>query len=160
VLETAARAGALETVLVAQERLSSYTDVLDDLAPTVTLLTLPLAAMSDVVGFDIHRGVLGFGRRPVNPPLDTLLGTLPGEAPWLVLEGLTNTDNVGACFRNAAGLGADAVILDPTCADPLYRRALRVAVGHSLTVPWTRAPMVEVIETLGDHGIRRIALAL
>ncbi|MEO1272586.1 MAG: RNA methyltransferase, partial [Myxococcota bacterium] len=115
------------------------------------------------VGFPIHRGLLALGARPPEAlSVEALLAGLASEEPAtvLVVEGLTNTDNMGACFRNAAALGAQAMLLDSTCCDPLYRRAIRVSAGCALTVPFGRAPSVELLQALKRHGFYTVALAL
>jgi tRNA G18 (ribose-2'-O)-methylase SpoU len=117
--------------------------------------------MCEVVGFDIHRGLLAVGVCEEIPPVKALLASLPERATVLVLEGLTDHDNVGACFRNAAGLGADAVLLDDRCCMPLYRKSIRVSVGHALSVPFCeRTPMPELIEALKAEGFECVALSL
>lgn len=104
----------------------------------VTIYVVPEPVMPAVVGFNFHRGVMACGRRPPEPPLDRLLQ----EARTLVvLEHVSNQDNVGAVFRNLAGLaGTDsAVLLSADCCDPLYRKAIRVSCGHALRIPFRRA---------------------
>ncbi|MCV7179390.1 rRNA methyltransferase [Mycolicibacterium sphagni] len=92
--------------------------------------------MAEVVGFHLNRGVLGAARRPRElAPADVL----DGARTVAVLEGVNDHENLGSIFRNAAGLGVDAVIFGAGCADPLYRRAVRVSMGHALLVPFARA---------------------
>ncbi len=92
--------------------------------------------MDAIAGFHIHRGILAFGRRgPVTDP-DALLAGLGERAVVVGLYGIANHDNMGGVFRNAAAFGARAVLLDPTCCDPLYRKAIRTSVGASLTTPF------------------------
>ena len=90
-----------------------------------------------IAGFPFHRGVLASAYRRALPAVAHVLA---GAELVAVAEGLTDHENVGALFRNAAALGVDAVLLDPTTADPLYRRSVRVSLGHVLRVPWTRVP--------------------
>jgi tRNA G18 (ribose-2'-O)-methylase SpoU len=90
-----------------------------------------------VAGYDVHRGCLAAAERLEETAADALLGR-PGPRALVVLEEVADPDNVGAVFRNAAALGADAVLLSPGCADPLSRKALRVSVGASLAVPFAR----------------------
>src|SRR5262249_2011625 len=91
----------------------------------------------NVVGFNFHRGCLAVGERGAPPPLSSLLD-LPGRRILLVLEDVTNPDNVGAVFRNAMAFAADGVLLSPGSADPLYRKAIRVSIGASLYIPFAR----------------------
>jgi tRNA G18 (ribose-2'-O)-methylase SpoU len=94
--------------------------------------------MDGVAGFPIHRGILAVGRQGPKPTPMELLAGLPERALVVGLIGLANHDNVGGVFRNAAAFGADAVLLDQTSCDPLYRKAIRVSVGASLTLPFAR----------------------
>ncbi|MDF0529821.1 RNA methyltransferase [Tsukamurella sp. 8F] len=93
--------------------------------------------MAEVVGFHLNRGVLAAARRPA--PLDPA-DLLAGARTVIVLEGVNDHENIGSIFRNAAGLGADAVLFGPRCSDPLYRRAVRVSMGHVLLVPFATLP--------------------
>src|SRR3954470_19300128 len=93
--------------------------------------------LSDVVGFRVTRGVLAAASRPQPLDPETLIATSRRIA---VLEGLNDFENLGALFRNAAAFGVDAVLLDSTCADPLYRRSVRVSMGHVLQVPFAVLP--------------------
>jgi tRNA G18 (ribose-2'-O)-methylase SpoU len=103
------------------------------------------ALVADTVGFALHRGVVAVARRP--PPADPrqMLAHIAASsnrkgAPRVIaiLEGLNDHQNVGALFRNAAAFGVSGILLDPTCADPLYRRSIRVSVGHVLHTPFAR----------------------
>lgn len=92
--------------------------------------------MAAIVGFHLNRGVLAAARRASEPSLADLVAAARTIA---VLEGVNDHENVGSVFRNAAGLGVDAVVFGSGCADPLYRRAVRVSMGHALLVPYVRA---------------------
>ena len=96
------------------------------------------AVMSAVTGFPIHRGVLAVGLRGPEPEPAALVPPAPAPALVLGLAGLTNHDNVGAAFRNAAAFGADAVLLDAASCDPLYRKSIRVSAGSALIQPFAR----------------------
>lgn len=113
--------------------------------------------LSEVVGFRVTRGVLAAASRP--QPLDpsSLLAT---ARRIVVLEGLNDFENLGALFRNAAAFGLDAVLLDPTCADPLYRRSVRVSMGHVLQVPFAvlPGPWPAALGRLKAHGFRLLAM--
>jgi tRNA G18 (ribose-2'-O)-methylase SpoU len=112
--------------------------------------------MARVVGFHLNRGVLAAARRP--PPL-TLSDVLVGARTVAVLEGVNDHENLGSIFRNAAGLGVDAVVFGAGCADPLYRRAVRVSMGHALLVPYARAADWPAdLNILRDGGFRLLAM--
>ena len=103
------------------------------------------AVVSGTVGFALHRGVVAIANRPSPARAGTARGrcrcnTCEGGVPRLVavLEGLNDHENIGALFRNAAAFGVSGILLDPTCADPLYRRSIRVSVGHVLHMPFAR----------------------
>jgi tRNA G18 (ribose-2'-O)-methylase SpoU len=93
--------------------------------------------LARTVGFHLNRGVLAAADRAPEPALGPLLAA---ARRVLALEGVNDHENLGALFRNAAGLGVDAVLLGPRCADPLYRRSVRVSMGHVLRVPFVTVP--------------------
>jgi tRNA G18 (ribose-2'-O)-methylase SpoU len=105
------------------------------------------AVLAATVGFDLHRGAVASAHRPT--PLDAHeLATR--SRSLLVVEGVNDHENLGALFRNAAAFGVDGVLLDPSCADPLYRRCVRVSMGHVLRVPFavaTRWPLRDLDHT-------------
>lgn len=104
-----------------------------------------------VAGFDVHRGVLAAVTRP---PLRSASAVLAGSARVAVLEHLTDQTNLGALFRSAWSLGMDAVLLSERCADPLYRRSVRVSMGEVLRVPWARLkPWPAASEQLGGFEL-------
>jgi len=112
--------------------------------------------MADVVGFHLNRGVLGAAPRPVELSTPQVLD---GARTIAVLEGVNDHENLGSVFRNAAGLGVDAVVFGLGCADPLYRRAVRVSMGHALLVPYAwSANWPHELETLRDNGFRVLAM--
>jgi len=115
---------------------------IEALRPVLDPLDVPVYAvdkwlLSDVVGFRVTRGVLAAADRPAPVAPAALLATARRLA---VLEGLNDFENLGALFRNAAAFGVDGVLLDPRCADPLYRRSVRVSMGHVLRVPFAVLP--------------------
>lgn len=91
--------------------------------------------MAAIAGFHLNRGVLAAAHRP--PPL-TVPEVLAGARTVVVLEGVNDHENIGSIFRNAAGLGVDALLFGARCSDPLYRRSVRVSMGHALLVPFAR----------------------
>ena len=112
--------------------------------------------MAQVVGFHLNRGVLGAARRAPEP---TLPQVLDGARTVVVVEGVNDHENLGSIFRNAAGLGVDAVVFGSGCADPLYRRAVRVSMGHALLVPYARAAHWPAdLDTLRQRGFRLLAM--
>jgi tRNA G18 (ribose-2'-O)-methylase SpoU len=112
--------------------------------------------MAQVVGFHLNRGVLAAARRVPEPSIAQLVD---GAHTIAVLEGVNDHENLGSIFRNAAGLGVDAVVFGSGCADPLYRRAVRVSMGHALLVPWARtADWPADLVLLKDSGFRLLAL--
>jgi tRNA G18 (ribose-2'-O)-methylase SpoU len=116
--------------------------------------------MDAVAGFHIHRGILAIGRRAPEPPAVDLLAGLGERALVLGLFGIANHDNMGGLLRNAAAFGVDAVILDATCCDPLYRKAIRVSVGAALVTPFARLePGEDALALLGRFGFAAIALS-
>jgi tRNA G18 (ribose-2'-O)-methylase SpoU len=111
-----------------------------------------------MTGFHLHRGALASMHRP---PLVTPQSLLRDAARVIVLEDIVDHTNVGAVFRSAAALGVDAVLITPRCADPLYRRAVRVSMGTVFQVPWTRLePWPSGLQVLRDHGFTVAAFAL
>jgi tRNA G18 (ribose-2'-O)-methylase SpoU len=113
--------------------------------------------LSEAVGFRVTRGVLGSADRPPPTDLPTLLRA---ARRVVVLEQLNDFENLGALFRNAAAFGIDAVLLDPRTADPLYRRSVRVSMGHVLRVPFARLPepWPKSLELLQSRGFQVMAM--
>jgi tRNA G18 (ribose-2'-O)-methylase SpoU len=114
------------------------------------------SVLAEVAGFDVHRGVLACADRPA--PAD--LGTVAAEARTIaVLEGLNDHENLGAIARSARALGVDALMLDPTCADPWYRRTVRVSMGEVLALPVVRsADWPGDLDRLRGFGFTVVAL--
>lgn len=133
---------------------------LDELATDLAGLDVPVFAtsiqtMSDVVGFHLNRGVLAVADRAPVPSLDEIAGR---SRVLAVLEGVNDHENLGALFRNAAALGVDGVLLGAGCADPLYRRSVRVSMGHVLRVPFAPVPWPEALGDLRRSGFHIAAL--
>ncbi|MGH3413187.1 MAG: TrmH family RNA methyltransferase [Marmoricola sp.] len=111
-----------------------------------------------VTGFHVHRGALASLRRR---PLPSLEEVVAGARTVLVLEDVVDHTNVGAMFRSGAALDVDAVLLAPRCADPLYRRAVKVAMGAVFAVPWTRLPdWYDALPDLSARGFTTVAMSL
>jgi tRNA G18 (ribose-2'-O)-methylase SpoU len=112
--------------------------------------------MADVVGFHLNRGVLAAAPRPGELTVEQVLD---GARTVAVLEGVNDHENLGSIFRNAAGLDVDAVVFGTGCADPLYRRAVRVSMGHALLVPYAWATVWPAdLTILRDKGFRLLAM--
>ena len=112
--------------------------------------------MAQVVGFHLNRGVLAAARRVPEPGVAQVVD---GASTVAVLEGVNDHENLGSIFRNAAGLGVDAVVFGSGCADPLYRRAVRVSMGHALLVPYARATSWPAdLMLLRENGFRLLAM--
>ncbi|KAF0848070.1 TrmH family RNA methyltransferase [Nocardia caishijiensis] len=112
--------------------------------------------MAQVVGFHLNRGVLAVAPRPAELTVDAVLD---GARTVAVLEGVNDHENLGSMFRNAAGLGVDAVLFGDRCSDPLYRRSVRVSMGHVLRVPFASVPRWPGgLELLRERGFQIIAL--
>lgn len=122
----------------------------------VPIYTAPLSVLTKLVGFPLTRGVLCAMRRRAEPPLEAVCAQARRVA---VLEDVMNPTNVGAIFRSAAALGMDAVLLTRACADPLYRRAIRVSMGNVFLVPWTHVG-ADWSARLHRLGFRTAAMAL
>lgn len=128
---------------------------LDPVPDGVATYVAERALLAEVCGFDVHRGVLASAERLPEPPLDQVLTA----TRLVVVEGVGDHENLGALFRTAAALGVGGVLLDGRCADPLYRRSVRVSLGWSLHVPWCRVePLPHVLGQLADAGFTTVAL--
>ncbi len=159
-----------EGVLVAQRMLASrfsprallgtdrrLGELADDLAGCgVPYYRASAEVMAEVVGFHLNRGVLAAAPRPAEL---TVPEVLQGARTVAVLEGVNDHENLGSIFRNAAGLDVDAVVFGAGCADPLYRRAVRVSMGHALLVPYARAESWPGdLKLMQDNGFHLVAM--
>jgi len=114
--------------------------------------------IEQLTGFHLHRGALAAMQRPVLP---TVADLISDARRVIVLEDIVDHTNVGAIFRSAAALGVDVVLVTPRCADPLYRRSIRVSMGTVFQVPWTRIdPWPKGIDVLKRTGFTVAAMAL
>ena len=160
VLAAAAERGVIEAVLIDRKRADGLSPILQRLGPATPVYVAAQAVLDAVVGFHIHRGVLAIGLRPPEPDPAILLRGLPATSTVLALFGIGNHDNMGGLFRNAAAFGAGAVLLAEDCCDPLYRKAIRVSVGATLTTPFARfAPQSDPISVLEAAGFEPLALS-
>lgn len=157
VVRRAVEAGfAPRSFLMAPRWLDGLADVLATTDAPCYVLSEALA--EEVTGFHVHRGALAsLARRPL-PRVEEVLA---GARTVLVLEEIVDHTNVGAILRSGAALGVDAVLLAPRCADPLYRRAIKVAMGAVFTMPWTRLPdWYDALPGLSAAGFTTVALTL
>ncbi|NGZ99805.1 RNA methyltransferase [Nocardioides sp. W3-2-3] len=157
VVRRAVEAGfTARSFLMAPRWLDGLGDVLDRSDAPCYVLSEALA--EEVTGFHVHRGALASLERR---PLPSVEEVLDGARSVLVLEDLVDHTNVGAILRSGAALGFDAVLLAPRCADPLYRRAIKVAMGAVFSLPWTRLPdWYDALPDLSARGYTTVALTL
>ena len=138
------------SVLVASENLELYAEIIRRCGD-VPIYAGEAQMLKQLTGFPLTRGVLCAMRRPKLPSVEVLLENAHRIA---VLEEIADHTNVGAVFRSAAALDVDAVLVTPSCADPLYRRSVRVSMGTVFQIPWTR--IGENVSDWPDAGMRRI----
>jgi len=142
--------------LMAPRWLDGLADVLDGSDAPCYVVSEELA--EQVTGFHVHRGALASLERR---PLPSVEEVLDGARTVLVLEDIVDHTNVGAILRSGAALGVDAVLLSPRCADPLYRRAVKVAMGAVFTLPWTRVEdWYDALPALSSRGFTTVAMTL
>lgn len=129
---------------------------LERLTPDVDIFLLDTPQFAALTGFNLHRGCLALAERP-RP--QTMVRAIGDARLIVVLEAVSDADNVGSVFRNVAAFGAGAVLLSPTCCDPLYRKSIRTSMGASLIVPFARLMHWERdMDALRDAGFARVAL--
>lgn len=164
VITRALAAGHLPRSILVQEKwLAEVESLLVDSGVAAPIYVVTDAVAEQLTGYAVHRGALASMHRPELPPLADVL---TDARLVLILDDIVDHTNVGAAFRAAAGIGADAVLVSPRCADPLYRRSVRVSMGTVFQVPWTRlpdgrgGPWATSREVFRDAGIHLAALAL
>jgi tRNA G18 (ribose-2'-O)-methylase SpoU len=153
VLRRALRAGYRpRSYLVDEKRI----DQVADLAADAPVYAATPAVLDRATGFHVHRGVLGsFHRAPLRDPESVIAAA----GRLAILEDVNNHTNIGAVFRDAAALGVDAMLLSPTCADPLYRRSVRVSMGEVFAIPYARLePWPEALALVRAAGFTLLAL--
>jgi tRNA G18 (ribose-2'-O)-methylase SpoU len=151
-----------ESLLLSARAHRTLGDTLAALPDEVPIYVAERSVLEGIVGFDMYRGVLALCRREHEPSFDDVFPPLAAAGPEalvVVLEGLTNHDNVGGIFRNAEAFGADAALLCPRVCDPLYRKAIRTSMGATLCVPTVRAEVWPApLEALRAAGFTLVAL--
>jgi tRNA G18 (ribose-2'-O)-methylase SpoU len=160
VLERALRAGHVPRSVLALG--ASETEALKLLEesghPEVPVFVGPGELLAELTGYILHRGLIASINRPPLPDAHALLA---GARRVVVIENVVDPTNVGAIFRSAGAIGADAVLVTPRCSDPFYRRAIRVSMGTVLQIPWTRVgEWPELGPLLHERGFHTAALAL
>lgn len=148
--------------LMAERWLADLAGLLDQVGAgtdgDVPVYVAPADVLEQVTGFHLHRGALAAMHRP---PLAPVASVIAGARRVAILEEIVDHTNVGAAFRSAAGLGVDAVLVTPRCADPFYRRSVRVSMGTVFQVPWTRIESWPAgLAELREAGFVVAALAL
>ena len=149
-----------ESTLILDARLPGMAATLAKAPPDMPVYVASREVIDRIAGFPLHRGVLAIGARGDTPEPGELLSGLPSQSVVLALVGIANHDNLGAIFRNAAAFGAAAVLMDATCCDPLYRKAIRVSVGAALKVPFAVSGTREqLVSALAGAGFDQVALS-
>jgi tRNA G18 (ribose-2'-O)-methylase SpoU len=147
---------AVRSVLLNDAAHRDLGDVLKRLPDGTPVYVQPRPAFQEITGVDFHRGCLALVHRPADRSVESVVGL---GSPLVMLEDVTNADNVGGVFRNAAAFGAGAIVLSPTCCDPLYRKAIRTSVGTVLRVPFARADdWTAALACVRAHGFLVAAL--
>lgn len=145
----------IRSVVVTPERAG----VIDELTEghDVQVVVAPRAILATVTGYDVHRGLLASANRPAPHDPERLVAA---HDRLVLVEAVNDNENVGSLFRNVAGLGLGAVVLDRRCADPFYRRSIRVSSGWTLRVPHARVPSLDQLSrSLREHKVRIVALS-
>ena len=150
----------VQSLLIDGKRADKLGEVFAGLPEGVPVHVVGQAVLDAIAGFHLHRGVLAVGAKPEPLSAEALLAKVGQRAVVLVLMGIANHDNLGGIFRNAAAFGVDGVILDGDCCDPFYRKAIRVSIGATLSVPtaWL-GPDEDVVGLLERHGFESLALS-
>ncbi len=147
------------SVLIDAKRVAALASLIEKAAPA-PVYAAGRGVLDQIAGFPLHRGILAIGRASPAVAAATLLAEAGPRAVVVVACGIANHDNLGGIFRNAAAFGAAGVLLDAACCDPLYRKAIRVSVGATLTVLYARlADDDDPLALLRDAGFTTVALS-
>ena len=164
VIEVALNSGCVPISMLTDERLlGGDVEKIIKAAGDIPVYTAPTEALRTLTGFELTRGALCAMKRPTLPSVEQICR---GARRVAVLEAVADSTNIGALFRSAAALGIDAVLVTPTCCDPLCRRAVRVSMGTIFQVPWTRIGAAPAdwpeagVEKLRSLGFKTCAMAL
>ncbi len=149
-----------EKILLLESRVEGIADILEAFDGEIPILVCDRNVIDAIAGFPMHRGVLAVGKAGRAPGLQEAVDGLPDDALVLVCNAISNHDNLGGLFRNAAAFSADLVCLDAQCCDPLYRKSIRVSVGAALTMPFTREKSTDdIVRVLDNAGFEILALS-
>ena len=155
---SAGRPGVVQSILVDAAALDAHRELLTLAPADLPVYVAPRELIQNIVGFQFHRGILAYGVRPNDRDWRTLARD---ASALIVLENLSNHDNVGSIFRSVAALAGPsaAVLLTPGCCDPLYRKSLRVSIGQALRIRFARVePWPQALSDLAEMGFAPIAL--
>ena len=158
--ETSDRRFVIEKALILENRVDGLGELIERMDPDCPIYVAGREVLDEAVGFAMHRGILAVGRHVPAPSLTHFLSGLPEKTLIIAACGISNHDNIGGIFRNAGVFGADGVVLDGSCCDPLYRKATRVSVGAALRVPFCRAGSIEeMASALSAHNFEVVGLS-
>ena len=146
----------VQSVLVNDAALRDLDETLARLGADVPIVVCGRDELAGIAGYDVHRGCLALVQRPALLTADELIAAAP---MLVVLEAVSNPDNVGGVFRNVAAFGGAGVLLSPTSCDPLYRKAVRTSMGAVLSVPYARAADADWPGVLARAGAAGFTLA-
>jgi tRNA G18 (ribose-2'-O)-methylase SpoU len=153
----------ISSILITQDRILPLQSLLSQVPAGIPVYVTTAAIMAAIAGYDVHRGILAAGiASSENTKAEYSLPAYVRQFRNIaVVSGVANPDNIGAIFRNAAGLGVEAVLLDAKCCNPLYRKAIRVSMGATLVLPWHQSSTIEqLVDELLSAGFSIYALSL
>lgn len=154
---TAQHRFVVQSILILENRLDGIANIIAVLPDDVPVYIAHRDVMDAIAGFPMHRGILALVHKPDQ------IETTSTEHTWrrvIALSAIANHDNMGAIFRNAAAFGADAILIDGQCCDPLYRKAIRVSVGGVLKVPFKIfAATSQMLDWLDDQDFETVGLS-
>lgn len=145
VAHKAGRGIEAEAILLLENRVDGVSGILAEFPADIPVYVASAPVFDAIAGFNMHRGVLALGKRQTAPGLDALVNGLPAKSLVLAACGISNHDNMGSMFRNAAAFGVDTILMDESSCDPMYRKAIRVSVGSVLSVPFAREGSVTAL---------------